>query len=301
MFKPRRVNAQEQNVRDRAERLAQTLPPLILAAEHLVNAFDMGVHGRRRAGTGEDFWQFKQYGPDDSTTAIDWRQSAKREHVYIRQKEQETAETVWIWRDDAPTMDYRSDAAEQSKLARATLLSLALALSLSKSGEKFGLIGQMEKASTGPASFNRFTGRIAEMQSPSLFDLKTADRLSNKSTVVLMSDFLSEPEDIAEIVMHFVNLGCHGYLLHIADPAEVDLPFQGRTRFLSMQEGDSLTLGRVEAVKEHYQSLFDSHRTQIAKLAEKVSWDYSFHRTDAPASEAFAALYAALNIRGAKA
>ena len=301
MFKPRRANAQQRDDRDRAEKLAQTLPPLILAAEHLVNAFDMGVHGRRRAGTGEDFWQFKQYGPDDSTTSIDWRQSAKREHVYIRQKEQETAETVWIWRDSATTMDYGSDRAGQSKLERATLLSLALALSLSKSGEKFGLIGQAEKASTGPTSFNRFSERIAEMQSPSLFDLKLADRLSNKSTVVLISDFLSEPSDISGIVRHLVNLGCHGFLLHIADPVEVELPFQGRTRFLSMAEEDSLTLGRVEVVRNEYQTLFEAHRAAIVKLAENVSWDYDFHRTDAPASEAFAALYAALNIRGVKA
>lgn len=301
MFKPRRVSTQQLDDRVKAERLAQTLPPLILAAENLVNAFDMGVHGRRRAGTGEDFWQFKQYGPDDPTTSIDWRQSAKREHIYIRQKEQETAETVWIWRDTSQTMDYGSDSAEQSKLDRATLLSLALALSLSKSGEKFGLIGQAEKASTGPASFNRFVGRVSEIQSPSLIDLKFADQLSNKSTVVLISDFLVDPSEISQMVSHFVNLGCRGFLMHVADPVEADLPFDGRTRFLPMTEGDDITLGRVEVVRDDYQSLFNAHRQELLEIARKVSWDYSFHRTDAPASEAFAALYSALNIRGGKA
>ncbi len=300
MFKPSRANTSPLQERVKAERLAQTLPPLILAAEHLVNAFDIGVHGRRRAGTGEDFWQFKQYGPDDPTTSIDWRQSAKREQVYIRQKEHETAETVWLWRDNSLTMDYASDLAEQSKLERATLLSMALALSLSKSGEKFGLFGQAEKASTGPTSFNRFVGRVLEMQSPSLPDLKLADRLSSKSTVVLISDFLCEPSEIAETVRHFVNLGCRGFLLQIADPVEADLPFQGRTRFLSMAEEDSLTLGKVEVVRDDYQALFDAHRQELIRIAKNVSWEYSFHRTDAPASEAFAALYSALNIRRPK-
>lgn len=298
MFKPRRVTASKLDDRKRAERLAQTLPPLILAAEHIVNAFDMGVHGRRRAGTGEDFWQFKRYGPDDSAASIDWRQSAKREHVYIRQKEQETAETVWIWRDGSPTMDFTSGRSEDSKLARATLLSLALALSLSKSGEKFGLLGQTEKASTGPASFNRFVGRITELDGPPLAGLNTANRLSNKSTVVMISDFLSDMDEITATVRHFVNLGCNGFILHIADPVEVDLPYQGRTRFLSVANDDNLTLGRVEAVREEYQTLFEAHRSAIAKLAENVSWDYAFHRTDKPAGDAFARLYAALNIRG---
>ena len=299
MFKPRPVEARKPDERDSAESLAQTLPPLVLAAEHLVNAFDMGVHGRRRAGTGEDFWQFKRYGPDDSTTSIDWRQSAKREHVYIRQKEQETAETVWIWRDEARTMAYGSETNGSSKLSRATVLSLALALSLSKSGEKFGLLGQDEKASTGPASFNRLVDRIARMQTPSHRELTSANRLSNKSTIVLISDFLHELPEITETVRHFVNLGCNGYLLHIADPAEVDLPFQGRTRFLSMAAEDSLTLGRVEAVREEYQTLFDAHRAAIMSLAENVSWNYDFHRTDEAAGNAFARLYEALNIRGA--
>ena len=301
MFRPRRVKNQQLDERERAEKLAQTLPPLILAAEHLITAFDMGVHGRRRAGTGEDFWQFKQYNQDDPTTSIDWRQSAKREHVYIRQTEQETAETVWIWRDTSPTMDFKSDGAKQSKLARATLLSLALALSLSKSAEKFGLIGQEEKAMTGAASLNRFIARITEGQAPPLFDLNLADGLSNKTTVVLISDFLTEPSAVANAIRHFVDRGYHGYLLHIADPVEVDLPFQGRTRFLNVAADDSLTFGRVEAVREEYQSLFKAHQREITNLADKVSWDYSFHRTDAPESEAFAALYAALNIQRAHA
>ncbi|WP_288901224.1 DUF58 domain-containing protein [uncultured Sneathiella sp.] len=300
MFKPRRVNARQLDERVKAERLAQTLPPLILAAENLVNAFDIGVHGRRRAGTGEDFWQFKQYGPDDPTTSIDWRQSAKREHIYIRQKEQETAETVWIWRDRSHTMNFGSDLSDQSKLDRATLLSLALALSLSKSGEKFGLIGQAEKASTGQTAFNQFVGRISEDQSPSLPDLKAADQLSNKSTVVLISDFLIEPSEITKVIRHFVNLGCRGILLQIADPVEVDLPFEGRTRFLSMTEEEDITLGRVEVVREDYKSLFNAHRQEVLNVAKNVSWDYNFHRTDAPASEAFAALYTALNIRRVK-
>lgn len=298
MFGLRREAAETQrNQQADAERLVQALPALILSAEHLVNAFDMGVHGRRRAGTGEDFWQFKQYGPDDPVSRIDWRQSAKREHVYVRQKEQETAETVWIWRDSSPTLDFTSKGAEQSKMERATLLALALALSLSKSGEKFGLLGHDEKAATGPVNFNRFGDNLIRHEAPTLAHLATTEGMSNRSTVVLISDFLIEPAEISAAVRSFVARGCHGFLLHIADPAEVELPYEGRTRFLSLTDQDSLTLGRVETVREEYQSLFSAHRREIATLAERMSWDYAFHRTDAPASEAFARLYNALTIR----
>ncbi len=44
-----------------AQRLSQALPALLLHASNLVKEFNPGVHGRRKAGTGEDFWQFKHY------------------------------------------------------------------------------------------------------------------------------------------------------------------------------------------------------------------------------------------------
>ncbi|WP_373086209.1 DUF58 domain-containing protein [Sneathiella sp.] len=299
MWKPRSSHARKLEEKTEAEKLAYMLPSLILAAEHLVHSFDMGVHGRRRAGTGEDFWQFKQYGPDDAATNIDWRQSAKRDHVYIRQKEQETAETVWLWTDTSPTMDYSSDESFTSKLSCATILTLATALLLSKSGEKFGLLGQYEKAATGPVTFNRFAQRLGETAVPRFAGLTATERLSSKSTILLISDFLSPIEDITGVVRQFVDLGCNGFLFHIADPAEVDLPFQGRTKFEGLMQEENLTLGRVETIRQDYQDLFQAHKNRLISFASSVSWEYSFHRTDSAVSEALAKIYTALCVKGA--
>ena len=35
----------------------------------------------------------------DSSAAIDWRQSAKSQHIFVREREWEAAQTVWFWRD----------------------------------------------------------------------------------------------------------------------------------------------------------------------------------------------------------
>ncbi len=48
-------------LRQRAEALAATLPPLLVAAERVAATVAQGVHGRRRAGMGESFWQFRRY------------------------------------------------------------------------------------------------------------------------------------------------------------------------------------------------------------------------------------------------
>src|SRR5919202_1396375 len=95
-------------LRDRAEQTAAALPPLLVAAERVATTVAQGVHGRRRVGQGETFWQFRQYEPGDAATRIDWRESAKSQRVYVRETEWEAAQSVWLWRDASASMGYNS-------------------------------------------------------------------------------------------------------------------------------------------------------------------------------------------------
>ena len=97
-----------------------------------------GVHGRRQAGPGETFWQFRRYQPGDLASLIDWRQSARSRHLYVREREWEAAQSIWLWHDDSPSMDYRSRGVRDTKAARATLLLLATAALLLRGGEVSG-------------------------------------------------------------------------------------------------------------------------------------------------------------------
>src|ERR1700761_6802918 len=114
-------------LRHRAEENAAPLPPLRIAAERIAATVAQGVHGRRRVGQGETFWQFRQYEPGDAAARIDWRESAKSQRLYVRETEWEAAQSVWLWRDASASMDYASGAAVPTKRDRAELLLLALA------------------------------------------------------------------------------------------------------------------------------------------------------------------------------
>src|SRR3546814_17841698 len=59
-------------------------PPLLVAAERVAATVEQGVHGRRRVGPGDAFWQFRRYSPGDAISRIDSRQTAKRTHTFIR-------------------------------------------------------------------------------------------------------------------------------------------------------------------------------------------------------------------------
>ena len=97
----------------RAELLAANLPPLMVAAERVAATVAQGVHGRRRIGQGETFWQFRHYERGDPIQHIDWRRSARSDSVYLRETEWEAAQSVWLWSDASPSMQYQSTSLVQ--------------------------------------------------------------------------------------------------------------------------------------------------------------------------------------------
>ena len=109
-------------LRRQAEQLADRLPPLLVAAERVAATVAQGVHGRRRVGVGETFWQFRPYQPGDPTSRIDWRLSARSTQLFLRELEWEAAESVWLWsRSFSASMAYRSTSRNgRPKSERAT-------------------------------------------------------------------------------------------------------------------------------------------------------------------------------------
>src|SRR5512135_2665419 len=107
---------------DTAESLAASLPPLMVRAERLASALTLGMHGRRKAGIGQSFWQYHHYRQGDPSSAIDWRQSAKGQHLYVREREWEAAQSVWFWCDASPGMQFSSGRV--TKAERAKLIAL---------------------------------------------------------------------------------------------------------------------------------------------------------------------------------
>jgi uncharacterized protein (DUF58 family) len=260
------------------------------------------VHGRRRVGQGEAFWQFRQYQPGDAAARIDWRESAKSQRLYVRETEWEAAQSVWLWRDPSSSMDYSSAGYVgggdwPSKRERAELVLVALASLLVRGGERLTLLGSGVAPMTGRIALNRLVELIERpvggaAASPGLPQFEPLPR---SGQVVLIGDFLAPLETVNAVVAQFAGAGLKGHLLQIADPAEEDLPFAGRVRFEGVEEQDDLVIGRVEAVREDYARRFRQHRDGLAQIARGVGWTLGYHRTDRAPHLALLALHAALS------
>ncbi len=291
----------EQNLarRQRAERLAATLPPLLVAAERVASIVAQGVHGRRRVGMGETFWQYRRYQPGDATTLIDWRQSAKTLHLFVRENEWEAAESMWLWCDASPSMRYRSPLATAEKAERAALLVLALAVLLVRGGEHIALLGAADRPSTGGGGLDRLVARI-ERGAETAASLPPAEALPRHAQVVLVGDLLSPFSEVEALVKHYAGRGVKGHLVQTTDPAEEALPFVGRTRFQGMEGEGEILVGRPETVRADYVARFVAHRESVADLARAVGWTFAVHHTDRPAQSALLALYGAMSAPAAR-
>lgn len=298
MASPSAAAADPQNILGgltEAKTLAQSLPALLVEARRISTTVLAGWHGRRRAGPGETFWQFRPYVAGEAHLRIDWRRSARDDHLYIREREWEAAHTVWLSADLSASMNFRSRLALASKRDRALVLLLALAEMLASAGERVGLLGIGD-----PVLSRNAAERLAEslaLHAELAEGLPPADRLTRFSDLVLIGDFL---DPIAVIETRMADYARHGVVAHwveIADPAEETFPYAGRTEFRDPESGALLTFGRAEQIAEEYRRLRVARREQISASCRRLGWTYLVHRTDRPATEPILALQARLSER----
>ncbi len=279
----------------RGRQRAAYVPDLLVEARRIVNTVISGWHGRRKQGIGENFWQFRPYSEGESVNRIDWRRSARDDHTYVRDREWEAAHTVWLWADPSPSMLYKSAGAGVSKESRALVLALALAELLSRSGERIAWPGL-----TDPFTSRNGAERIAAhlmhaAALPARPDLSAVRRFSD---VVLVSDFLDPAEETIAWLDVLARHGARAHLIEIADPAEENFPYAGRTEFTDPETGEKLTAGRAERLADAYRALYRARRAELAGWCKRLGWSFTTNHTDRLASDALVRVHMAMGDDG---
>jgi uncharacterized protein (DUF58 family) len=278
--------------REEAALLAARMPDLVVAARRLAHSLMHGVHGRRRAGPGENFWQFRPFVSGEPANRIDWRRSARGTHAFVREREWEAAQTLWLWFDRSETMNFRSDLAPSRKVDRAAVLSLALADLAVRGGERVGLLG-LSRPIAARDVIDRFAEILAS-PGPAPAPLPPRSVIAARSKLVLIGDFLSPPAEIEAAFAALGGGGAEGHVVMIADPVEEMFPFQGHVDFLDMAGAPRWRLPRAEDVRERYRERLAAQREAVGAAARTRGWDFLLHRTDASAASALLALHARL-------
>jgi len=280
-------------LREHAERLAAAYPPLLIKAERIADTIVIGVHGRRKSGAGEDFWQYRPYSPGDPASGIDWRKSARSDRILVRENEWAATNTLYLWVARSPGMDYRSPAASTSKYERASLIAATLAVLAVKAGERVALIG-----SPHPPGHSRTSlVNMAHWLSTARLDdaaaaLPPEGAARRHATVVLIGDFLEPAGDISVRLRALADNGIKGHVVQVLDPAEEAFPFTGRTEFREFAGPQRLLAGRAENLRQAYMGRLERHSAALRELAGRLGWSFFRHDTSRPVHTILLTLYA---------
>jgi uncharacterized protein (DUF58 family) len=274
--------------------LAASLPRLVLEARRIAANVIHGLHGRRRAGAGESFWQYRRFVSGEPAQNVDWRRSARDDHLYVREQEWEAAHTVWLWPDRSPSMAFASKAARDSKLERTLIVTFALAELLVAGGERVGIPGVMN-----PTASRSVIDKMAQAllhDEAKRLSLPPSFVPSALAEIVVLSDFWSPITDIQNMLAGLAGSGAHGTLVQIVDPAEESFPYSGRIEFVEPEGFGVITAGRAEKWVHDYVQRVQLHRDQIRDETNRLDWLFTTHTTDRSAAELLLFLHSGMAV-----
>ena len=280
-------------LRARAEDEARGFPPLLARAEQLAGAVLLGEHGRRRAGLGDDFWQYRSVQPGDSRRMIDWRRSARSDAQYVREREWQIAQSVMLWVDQAASMRFSSAKDLPQKSDRARLLALAIAILLVRGGECVGLTGNSLLPQRGEAQIPRLASLLMADDAVD-FAKPEARGVRPHSRALFLSDFLADPAPIHAALGKAADRGVQGVLLQILDPSEESFPFQGRIVFESIGGTLQHETNKAGGLRQRYLDRLAAHKAELDALCNATGWRFHCHHTSDSAQSALLWLFQAL-------
>ncbi|MDX8351591.1 DUF58 domain-containing protein [Cognatiyoonia sp. IB215182] len=279
-------------LRSQAETLAAPLPALLAEAEHLASTVLLGDHGRRRAGTGDTFWQYRPAQPHDEARSIDWRRSARSDSNFVQDKEWQIAQSIILWVDQAASMSFASDN-HPTKGTRARTLALALAILLIRGGERVGLTGVRLPPRRGEVQIMRMAELLSEDHQTD-YGAPEAQGMLAHSRALFVSDFLGDIGPVEDALLRAADRDVRGTLLQVLDPQEEAFPFDGRTIFQSMTGALQHETLKAGDLKQRYLDRLAERKDRLAHLARITGWQFSTHHTGESATNALLWLYGAM-------
>ncbi|WP_233356117.1 DUF58 domain-containing protein [Henriciella aquimarina] len=281
-------------IRAEAEVLARSLPGVSLNARAADTAH-LGAAGRKRAGTGEQFWQYRHYAQEDAAQRVDWRRSARGDELYVRETELETARTVLFWCDPHKGFDWAGEPARLHKADAARIVMLAAGLLLSKAGERIGALGSGRTPGFGKAAGDKLAEDLVSRRGENF-----PPPPKSQSIFVIASDFYDPVEVWRDRLAPLAAKSKEGVLLAVNDPMEASFPWKGRVRF-SRPGGNLFRIfGRAETIREEYLERYQAHFEALETMAAGMGWQLVRHSTGEPLQRAAAAMKQSLELFGAR-
>jgi uncharacterized protein (DUF58 family) len=264
---------------------------LELLARAVVEGFISGLHRSPFTGFSTEFTEYRQYNAGDDLRYLDWRLLGRTDRYFIKKYRADTNTQCHILLDTSASMRYRSEGAAVTKLQYAQFLAAALAHLAGRQQDAVGLIGFGESLHTHVPALNRtghmrtVYGQLAALEaggetrlSESLHE--TAERLTRRGLLILISDFYDQPDRLANAFQHLRFKGHDLIAFHVLDVEEVLFSFEDAVLVLEDAETAVQMPVLPDVIAGGYRAAMRQHIEELRKCASLNHFDYELITTD---------------------
>ena len=270
--------------------LLQKLGDLELIAREVVEGLRAGSHRSPLKGFSTEFAHHRQYVPGDPIRDLDWRVFGRTERYYTKLYEAETNFDCYILMDASSSMTYGSG--KVSKLEYSKYLASALSYLVLNQRDSVGLsvFDSEMRAHLPPRSTMSIILQIEKI----LRDIKPTPKTSvakqlndiamqikRRSFVILISDLLSDPEDVISGLQRLRYSGHNVVVFHTLDEYELKFPFKGTYQFNALESGDEL-ITQPEKIRSEYMENLNKYLESLKNGCIRSGVDYTLVDTSTP-------------------
>ncbi|HUQ81291.1 MAG TPA: DUF58 domain-containing protein [Gemmatimonadaceae bacterium] len=263
-----------------------------IIARWVVDGFLTGLHRSPKKGFSVEFAEYRGYQPGDDLRFIDWKIAARANKWVVKQFEEETNLRATIILDVSRSMAWSSGPTILSKQRYAEQLVAALSLLLIRQRDAVGFIRYDDKLRSvippkaRTAQWRRILHALEEEGAGLASDasaalLQAARLIRRPGMVVLISDLLVDPAQVAESIRLLRAVGHDVTVLHIMDPAERDLTLAGEAVFADPESGLEVT-ATVSEVRSAYRHTVEEAITEWRETLQSTGAGYEVFTTDVP-------------------
>lgn len=244
-----------------------------LALKRNASSVQSGEQKSSHTGQGMVFKDHKEYIPGDDIRKIDWKAYARTKDFYVKRFEEERRLNIHILLDRSSSMDYGN----VNKYDYAAKLGLGVAKMSMNTNDKFNFSVFSETLTN--LSSGRRTSNISELVDVINNTRKTPEsrvedciteyssRIQNESAVILLSDFLAEPEKIEaglESLKHTQPI-----VVNVLDSTELDPDFEGDKILKDPESKSKLRTFLSQKTRDDYKDKMERHVTELEEISRK--------------------------------
>ncbi|MDD5483047.1 MAG: DUF58 domain-containing protein [Kiritimatiellae bacterium] len=266
------------------------LSRLMLLSRYVVEGNLAGAHRSPLRGPSSEFADHKAYALGDDPKHIDWRVLARTDRFYIKRYDDETNLRVYISLDRSASMNYGS--AGLTKFDYACRLAAALGYVVVKSRDSVGLFLHAEKVDVrlgARNSLRHLNDLLKQVQAhppasgtavgETLHEIAASVR--RRALIVVISDLLGDEKTLHAALARLRKQHHDVIVLHVLDPAEIDLSFKQNCEFIDLETGEKLNVN-PRSLAPSYREVFGAFLERHRQACASLRIDYRLVRTDQP-------------------